>query len=150
MILLIGLEKTAGALVAAVGAVGAFWIRGRHVAHPLAVLLPHWHNHSAGLTHAIGVAASGLVVHTAGLGIGLAAWAALLTAEAIGIWLNKPWGEFLVIVETASLMPIEAWSLVHHVHLWGVLTFGANAIVLYYLFRRYARRRVMRRSLPTS
>ena len=142
--MLIGLEKTAGAVLAALGAVGAVWIHVQHITDPLAILLPR--THASGLIHGLDLAVARFALHATGLGLGLACWAVLLGAEAIGIWLHRPWGELLVIVETVSFLPVEVWGLVHHVRIGDVLTLIVNGVVLFYLANRYARRRGLRRS----
>lgn len=147
LIVLIGLEKTVGALIAAFGAVGAFWIHVQHITDPLAIMLPSLDRASLhGLVHGIDLSVARFaLLHASGLGLGLACWAVLLGAEATGIWLHRPWGELLVIVETASFLPVEVWGLIHQVHIGGVLTLIVNGLVLFYLTNRYARRRVLLR-----
>lgn len=65
-------------------------------------------------------------------------YAALVVAEGIGLWLRSRWGERLCVVATASLLPFEAWRLLHahgehRMLIAGVLT--VNVLVVIYLWR---------------
>ena len=152
LILLIGVEKTAACVVAAVGAAAALWIHAGHITDPMAVLLPELGTKSSRLVQAIDRAVSRFALHAAGLGLaaGLAFWAVLLGAEAIGVWLQRPWGELLIIVETASFLPFEVWGTLHQVRLGGLVALTVNALVLLYLAIRYARRRSLRRAVDIA
>lgn len=92
------------------------------------------------LPHHLGVPA-GAVLWT---GVGLAFWALLLGAEAVGLWRERFWGETLIIVETASFLPLEVWDILTHSHLAGVAGLAVNLVILVYVGslvrkRRYAR-----------
>ena len=67
--------------------------------------------------------------------IGLAAfcYAALGVLEAVGLYLEKTWAEFLTLIVTASFLPVEIHELAHRLT-WvrsGLLI--ANLMVLVYL-----------------
>jgi uncharacterized membrane protein (DUF2068 family) len=78
-----------------------------------------------------------------------ALYTAVLLTEGIGLWLRKPWAEWLTVIAGASLIPFELYQLFfgHHHRTWAVL--GATAlnivIVVYLVYRlrsgRHARRR---------
>ena len=67
----------------------------------------------------------------------------------IGLWLRKPWAEWLTVIAGGSLIPFELYQLLfgHHHRTWAVL--GATAlniaIVVYLVYRlrtgRHARQR---------
>ena len=74
------------------------------------------------------------------VGILLSFWGALLGAEAVGFWFHYGWGELLIIVETAALIPIEVWHLVAHPHPTSLLPLAINLVILWYVIALYARR----------
>jgi uncharacterized membrane protein (DUF2068 family) len=49
------------------------------------------------------------------------------------------WAPWLVIVATASLLPLELYEIVRGVHLGRVFIFAANVAILVYLVRRRAK-----------
>ena len=75
------------------------------------------------------------------LAIGIAAciYATVFLIEGWGLWCEKRWAEYLTIIVTASLIPIELWEIQLHVTWVKLSAFIANvAIVIYlvYLLRR--------------
>lgn len=139
--MLVGVEKTGGALLAATGAVGIFWMRSQHLTHPLSIIFgtqspPH------GLVHQLDGSLARVQMHPFGAAAVLTFYALLLGAEAMGIWLNRPWGELLVVVETAAFLPVEVWSLIRHLGSTEMLTLIGNGLILAYATKRYLRRRV--------
>src|SRR5438876_12403720 len=53
-----------------------------------------------------------LPAHTVGLGIVvLFLYASLYTAETIGLWFRKKWGEWLTIIATSSFIPFEIYEV---------------------------------------
>lgn len=53
--------------------------------------------------------------------------------EGVGLWLEKRWAEYLTVVVTASLLPLEVIELTHHVSPLKVLGFLINIAVVVYL-----------------
>jgi uncharacterized membrane protein (DUF2068 family) len=71
----------------------------------------------------------------AGLGIG--AYALLEGAEAVGLWWQKRWAEYLTFIATALLLPLEVYELTNKVSPFKVIAFIINlAIVIYLLFAK--------------
>lgn len=152
-VMLVALEKAVSALAALAGAVLALVLHVRRRTDPLGLLFPgevaeaprditmRWLVHH--VPH-VGVQAM------LWLGVGLIFWAGLLGAEAIGVWYDLAWGEFLIIVETASFLPIEIYDLVrrHHGHT-GFITLVLNLLILGYVGTLY-RRRLQRRAAGES
>lgn len=68
--------------------------------------------------------------------IGLAAfcYAGLGILEAIGLYFEKAWGEFLTLVITASFLPFEINEILQRLTWVRVSLFAANAAVLLYMF----------------
>ena len=63
---------------------------------------------------------------------------AILLAEGTGLFMRKPWAEWLTVVASASLIPFELWHLffgVRH-HPWAVLAATLlNVVIVIYLIR---------------
>lgn len=145
-LLLVICEKAASALGLAIAAVLAFVLRGRGV-DPLRLLFagelaedPHDR-----LVHWLGSLLPRLTSQLGlELAIGLLLWAALFAAEAAGLWRRRVWAEALVIVETASFLPVEVWDLLRRPQLAGWLSLAINLSVLVYVSLLYRRRRWQR------
>ena len=66
------------------------------------------------------------------LGVGSLVYAGLFLTEGIGLWLRKRWAEWLTVIITSSLVPVEIYEIYRHPS-WvklGVLAINV-AIVLY-------------------
>jgi uncharacterized membrane protein (DUF2068 family) len=71
------------------------------------------------------------------IGLVVLAYAVLEGAEAIGLWLLKRWAEYLTLIATAALLPLEIYEIVHKQSPLKFLTFVLNvAVVLYLLFAK--------------
>lgn len=58
------------------------------------------------------------------------------SAEATLLWLGKPWGEWLVVVGLALLLPFEVRGLLEHHRLERLGVLALNIVVVVYLARR--------------
>jgi uncharacterized membrane protein (DUF2068 family) len=58
--------------------------------------------------------------------------------EAVGLWYAKRWAEYLTLIVTASLLPVEVYELAHKVTPFKVLAIIINIAVVAYLL--YAKR----------
>jgi uncharacterized membrane protein (DUF2068 family) len=68
----------------------------------------------------------------ASLGVGSFVYAALLLTEAIGLWLERRWGEYFTIIVTGSFIPLELYELVRRFTTPRLVILVVNlAIVLY-------------------
>jgi uncharacterized membrane protein (DUF2068 family) len=57
--------------------------------------------------------------------------------EAVGLWYAKRWAEYLTLIVTASLLPVEVYEMAHHLTPFKVLAFVVNvAVVAYLLFAK--------------
>jgi uncharacterized membrane protein (DUF2068 family) len=87
------------------------------------------------------------------IGFGAFAYAALGILEAIGLYLEKAWGEFLTVLITASFLPIEIHELAMKVDAWRIGILAANTAVLVYLlyllWERAAHRARQKRAAAT-
>jgi uncharacterized membrane protein (DUF2068 family) len=68
--------------------------------------------------------------------VGTCAYAALFVTEGVGLLWRKRWAEYLTIIATGSLLPLEVYELVRHVSLPKVVVVGLNVGVVWYLLRR--------------
>jgi len=67
------------------------------------------------------------------LGIVTLAYALIFSLEGIGLWLRRRWGEWLTIVITASLVPLEIWEIARRPTFGKVLVFLVNIAIVWYL-----------------
>ncbi|MDP9008409.1 MAG: DUF2127 domain-containing protein [Pseudomonadota bacterium] len=61
------------------------------------------------------------------------AYAAVFAVEGVGLWMEKRWAEWLTVIITASLIPLEAWEIFLRPTIGKVLILLANAAVVAYL-----------------
>jgi uncharacterized membrane protein (DUF2068 family) len=60
-------------------------------------------------------------------------YAALFAVEGVGLWMQKRWAEWLTVIITASLIPLEAWEIFDRPTIGKVLILLANVAVVAYL-----------------
>jgi uncharacterized membrane protein (DUF2068 family) len=66
-----------------------------------------------------------------------AAYALLEGAEAVGLWLQRRWAEYLTFVATTALLPLEVYELSKSLSPFKVVALVVNlAIVVYLLFAK--------------
>src|SRR5205823_4197755 len=71
------------------------------------------------------------------VGVGLAAFAVLEAVEAVGLWFQRRWAEYLTFVATTLLLPLEVYELTARVSWFKVTALIVNvAIVAYLLFAK--------------
>jgi uncharacterized membrane protein (DUF2068 family) len=69
------------------------------------------------------------------LGLGSFVYAALFFTEGMGLWLQKRWGEWLTVIITSSLVPLEIYEIHRHPTALKFAVLGVNiAIVAYLIF----------------
>ncbi len=61
------------------------------------------------------------------------AYAALSATEAVGLWLQKRWAEYLTAVATAVFLPLEIHELLERVTFVRIFAFVVNVAILVYL-----------------
>jgi uncharacterized membrane protein (DUF2068 family) len=77
------------------------------------------------------------------LSIGTFFYSALFMTEGIGLSLGKRWAEYLTVVSTASLLPIELYEIAKHTTIGKLVALVINvAVVAYLIFelRRFPKR----------
>lgn len=60
-------------------------------------------------------------------------YAAIFAVEGVGLWMEKRWAEWLTVIITASLIPLEAWEIYFRPTVGKVLILIANLAVVGYL-----------------
>jgi uncharacterized membrane protein (DUF2068 family) len=73
--------------------------------------------------------------------LGALVYAALLLTEGIGLLMAQRWAEYLTIVITASLLPLEIYELARHVNATRVTVLAVNLAIVIYLVVRVRRER---------
>ena len=61
------------------------------------------------------------------------AYAAVFAIEGVGLWMEKRWAEWLTVIITASLIPLEGWEIVYRPTIGKVLILLGNAAIVAYL-----------------
>jgi uncharacterized membrane protein (DUF2068 family) len=74
------------------------------------------------------------------LGIGAFLYAILFAVEGVGLWFEKQWAEYLTVIATGSLLPLELYELYRRSTYSRGLTLLLNLAVLIYLIRVVRRR----------
>ena len=63
-------------------------------------------------------------------------YAGLFLAEGTGLWLQKRWGEWLTVIITSSLLPVEIYEIYRHPSAVKVAVLALNlGIVVYLIYR---------------
>lgn len=70
------------------------------------------------------------------LGLGSFLYAALFVAEGTGLWLEKRWGEWLTVIITSSLVPVEIYEIYRHPSAVKVAVLVINVGIVVYLIYR--------------
>jgi uncharacterized membrane protein (DUF2068 family) len=67
------------------------------------------------------------------LGAVTLAYAAIFATEGIGLWLRKRWAEWLTIIITGSLIPLEIWEFSIRPTIGKSLVLLINVAIVWYL-----------------
>ncbi|HEU0368632.1 MAG TPA: DUF2127 domain-containing protein [Candidatus Acidoferrum sp.] len=70
------------------------------------------------------------------LGVGSLVYAGLFLTEGLGLWRLKRWAEWLTVLITSSLVPVEAYEIYQHPTVVRVLLVLVNLGVVAYLVYR--------------
>ena len=68
-------------------------------------------------------------------------YAALFLAEGTGLWMRKLWGEWLTVIITGSLVPLEIYEIYRHPSWVKVAVLVINLAIVGYLISRIRGRR---------
>jgi uncharacterized membrane protein (DUF2068 family) len=72
------------------------------------------------------------------VGLGVLGYAVLEGVEAVGLWRQKRWAEYLTLVATALFIPLEVYEIVHKGSPLKVVALVVNVAIVVYLL--YAKR----------
>ena len=61
------------------------------------------------------------------------AYAAVFATEGVGLWMQKRWAEWLTVIITASLIPLEVWELFDKPNFGKAAVLVANTAIVAYL-----------------
>jgi uncharacterized membrane protein (DUF2068 family) len=70
------------------------------------------------------------------LGLVALFYAALFATEGIGLWREKRWAEYLTVIATGSLIPLEIWEVSRHPTPIRFTVLAVNVAVVAYLIVR--------------
>jgi uncharacterized membrane protein (DUF2068 family) len=62
-------------------------------------------------------------------------YAAVLMTQGVGVYLEKKWAEWLMLLATGSLIPLEVYHFVHKPTLLKAALILANTFLVWYLYR---------------
>jgi uncharacterized membrane protein (DUF2068 family) len=86
--------------------------------------------------------AGGLQRHEVKLfGAGALAYGVLELVEGVGLLYRKRWAEWLTVVATSLLIPVELYELVRHVSALKAVGIAVNIVIVVYLYRVVSRKR---------
>jgi uncharacterized membrane protein (DUF2068 family) len=86
-----------------------------------------------GLWHELNNAFTTSSSHLHLLGTVLLAYGAVEGIEAVGLWYQRRWAEYLTFLVTTSLLPLEIYEIVNHATPFKVVAFVVNVAVVIYL-----------------
>jgi uncharacterized membrane protein (DUF2068 family) len=75
------------------------------------------------------------------VGAGAVAYGVLELVEGTGLWLDQLWAEYLTVVATSLLIPVEIYELVRNPTVWKAGGLVANILIVGYLVYVLRRRR---------
>ena len=52
------------------------------------------------------------------------------------LYLRRPWARWFIVIATSSLIPVEAYEVIHEIHVVRVLVLLGNLAIVVYLWRR--------------
>jgi uncharacterized membrane protein (DUF2068 family) len=67
------------------------------------------------------------------ISLGTLLYAGLFATEGVGLLLRKRWAEYLTVIATALLLPVEVYELARHPSVAKVLVLVANVAIAVYL-----------------
>jgi uncharacterized membrane protein (DUF2068 family) len=76
------------------------------------------------------------------LGLGSMIYAALFLTEGIGLWLEKNWAEWLTVIITSSLIPIELYEIYRNQTPVKIAVLLINVAIVAYLVYRIRHNRI--------
>jgi uncharacterized membrane protein (DUF2068 family) len=75
------------------------------------------------------------------ISLGLFLYAGLFATEGVGLLLKRRWAEYMTVISTALLLPLEILEVIRHPHLGRVVVLIANVVIVIYLVVQLRRTR---------
>jgi len=75
------------------------------------------------------------------ISLGLFLYAGLFASEGVGLLLKRRWAEYMTVISTALLLPLEILEVIRHPHLGRVVVLIANVVIVIYLVVQLRRTR---------
>ncbi|HUK94502.1 MAG TPA: DUF2127 domain-containing protein [Gaiellaceae bacterium] len=72
--------------------------------------------------------------------LGALGYGVLELVEGTGLWLERLWAEYLTVIATSLLIPLELYELVHRPSAWKAGGLAVNVAIVAYLVRVLRRR----------
>ena len=95
------------------------------------------HHSSHGLLHELDNLFTTSSAHLHLLAAALLVYGALEGIEAVGLWYQRRWAEYLTFIVTASLLPFEVYEIANRTTPFKIVAFLINvAVVVYLLFAK--------------
>jgi uncharacterized membrane protein (DUF2068 family) len=66
-------------------------------------------------------------------GTAFCAYAAINAVEAVGLWLERRWAEYLTLVEVTVLLPVEIWELAAKISYFKIAALVVSVVIIAYL-----------------
>jgi uncharacterized membrane protein (DUF2068 family) len=88
-----------------------------------------------GLLHDVDIGFTTSSAHLHLLAAVLLIYAAVEGVEALGLWYQRRWAEYLTFLVTASLLPLEIYEIANRATVFKVIAFVINVAVVGYLLR---------------
>ncbi len=92
-------------------------------------------SHAHGFLHTIDSAFTTSSSHLHLLGVVLLVYGAVEGVEAVGLWRQRRWAEYLTFLVTTSLLPLEVYELANRATAFKAIAFVINVAVVLYLLR---------------
>ena len=67
------------------------------------------------------------------VGIGALGYGVLELVEGVGLWLDQLWAEYLTVIATSLLIPVEIYELVRNPTVWKAGGLAVNVLIVGYL-----------------
>ena len=136
MLLVIGLFKLVKSAALVAAGVALIFLARDHDAVPTLVhwaRIAHLDPGARFLRQAIASIAGIDAGHRALIGAGLFVYAGVFLVEGTGLVLRKSWAEWMTLIVTASLVPLEIYEITREAHVSRVIVLVANVLIVAYL-----------------
>jgi uncharacterized membrane protein (DUF2068 family) len=90
---------------------------------------------TSGLLHDVDIGFTTSSAHLHLLAAVLLVYSAVEGIEALGLWYQRRWAEYLTFLVTASLLPLEIYEIANRATVFKVIAFVINVAVVVYLLR---------------